>query len=315
MEVLKQGRLGTPFGTTTSSALTLFSTVIFAVMILAPVGISAEEKTDLADSILYGDGQSKKNSGAEIYDNAFAEKSDDTSGISEERKDNPGKWEEEDINKIFPELKVLDELNAKKSLAKLQKVVRYYNYSVSRMRGASENIRLRQMEWASEKHKYPWRAMEREGQKRRVIHRIRAKYRQKAIGDLIKAMKIMGQIKNPALMESKQYIDLKAKIYIQFVKLQFRNKNLGICIPVLKSYLNLRPEHKNEAEPHRLLAASYHHQEKMAKRMRNSRSMHEYRELKNHHLKKFIDLKYDKSSPEYQRIQAQVSRDEIDNLR
>lgn len=271
-------------------------------------GGALAEDHDLTTRLVYGDAQTKKDSGTDFYDSAFKSKGE-SSGTSQELK--PGKWQEEDVSKIFPELRVLDDFSSRKSLKQLQKVLNYYNYATSRMRAAEADIKIKKLEWAGEQHRYPWMELDRKKQQQRVIDRIEARQRNKAIGDLVRAMQTMESIRNPTVVESPQFVDLKSKVMVEYVKLQFRSHNLGLCIPVLEQYLALKPEHSKDPEPHRLLAASYRHQENIAKRMRNYEAELAYRRQKNEHLEKFVLLKYGKESAQYEQIATQIKRDMI----
>ncbi len=267
---------------------------------------------DVTTHLVFGSADTKKEHSDEFYNGAFR-KEGESSGRSEELK--PGQWEEEDLSRVFPDLRVLDTLSSRESLKKLQRVLRHYNHANSRLRAAQSTIQSKRVEWEGEQHRYPWMAIERKKQQEQQAARIEAHYRSQAIGDLVRAMQTMESIRSPEVVRSEQFVDLKAKVFVQYVKLQFRARNLGLCIPVLEQYLALKPQHANDPEPHRLLAASYRHQQLVAQRMRNGEAEHQYRTRKNKHLEQFIVLKYGKESPQYAEMKARIDRDSQANIR
>ena len=294
----------------------IIATIATAALI-SGASLQAEGNKHSLTTILFGNGKpTKKEPPSEFYYSAFKDsdnKDKSSSGTSEERKkDKPGEWEEEDFGPLYPELRVLDQVSSKKSLEKLQQAVAFYNISNNRLHVGQEKIKLKKLEWAGEQHRYAWIGKDRARQQEQAVERIRSRYRNEALANLLRAMNILGGIKNPDIVKSKQYMDLKSKIYIQYVKLQFRARNLGACISVLEDYLKIRPEHLDDPEPHRLLAAAYRHRESLARHMNNTEAFFQYKKRKNKHLIRFVELKFGKTSPEYQEISKQVKRDMID---
>ncbi len=254
---------------------------------------------------------SSSSGGNDFYKSAFKNKKG-SSGISIRRKpDKPGEWSEENINPVFPELKVLDEVNSRQSVKKLEKAVVLFNMSNGHLRAGQEDIKLKKLKWAGRQYRYAWLKEERRKQQAGVIRRIEARSRNRAIGSLVRAMQLIRGIKNPDIKKSKQFLDVVSKIYVQYVKLQFRSRNLGACVPVLNQYMALRPEHQKDPEPHRLLAAGYRHLESVSKKMNNTRAFLSYKQQKNRHLEQFVLLKYGKTSPQYKEIKKQIDRDRI----
>ena len=272
------------------------------------MGAASATEHDVTKQLVFGSTDTKKESPDEFYHSAFSKKGE-SSGTKEEL--SPGKWEEEDVSKIFPELRVLDDLSSRASLKSLQRVLRHYNYANSRLRAAQASVKVKRLEWQGEQHRYPWIAMERQKQQEQQVLRIEARYRSQAIGDLVRAMQSMESIRSPQVLKSEQFVNLKGKVMVQYVKLQFRSRNLGLCIPVLEQYLALKPDHANDPEPHRLLAASYRHQQLVARRMRNSEAENSYRGRKNKHLEAFVRLKYGKESPQYAEMKERIDRDSL----
>ena len=279
-----------------------------AMLVVSAVGPVYATDHDVTTQLVFGSTDTKKASPGDFYDSAFRKKGE-SSGTREEL--HPGKWEEEDVSKIFPELRVLDDLSSRESLKNLQRVLRHYNYANSRLRAAQATVKVKRLEWEGEQHRYPWKAMERRKQQDQRVARIEAHYRSQAIGDLVRAMQAIEVIRSPEVVKSEQFINLKAKVLVQYVKLQFRSRNLGLCIPVLEQYLALKPEHANDPEPHRLLAASYRHQQLVARKMRDADAESTYRGKKNRHLEAFVLLKYGKESPQYAEMKERIDRDSI----
>jgi len=227
------------------------------------------------------------------------------SGYSQKRK-KKGRWTEEDISEHFPELKVLDEVTEGASLRKLKLAAKFYNSSISRLKAASKEIELQRIKFAGRTYQYDWKKKDAEARLARIELRIRNRTRGLALTDLYQSIQTLAGIRNPQILKSSQCIDLTSRVYKQYVALQVRSRNLGVIIPILEQYLKLKPEHKKDPEPYRLLAAGYSSREKRASQMRNIQAARRFRKKKYLNLMKYVELKFGKSSPEYKRVNRRV---------
>ena len=264
-----------------------------------------------------GDGDTKAPEGAArpdaFLDNAFANQNE-SSGINEENTSGDGKWLEEDISPLFPELKILDDVSSESSLKRMESARRQYQEALHTIR-AGEVAALSEQEKRSGTQVSggeDWRADELKERIERHMESARARYRADAIGRLVKSIQLLDSIQNPSVLASEPYLDLKSKVYRQYVKQQFKSRNLQYCVEILESYLRLRPEHQEEAEAHRLLAACYRHQEILSDRMQDRPNSRDFKMKKNNHLMKYALLAYGKDSPEYAAIERNVQRDLVE---
>lgn len=263
-------------------------------------------------SYFFGQGDAPLNENEKLYESAFASRSDSSSGITEEQGEN-GRWSDQNIIPIFPELQVFDDVSNKTSLKRIENAQDYFLRARRQIQAGREMASQKKEEMAhATMTGYEWQKREKEASYKRQIRRLQSKHRRDAIGFLIKAMQNLDKVKNPAQLESSHYLDLKSEVFRMYVREQFKEKNLTPCIDVLVKYLSLKPGNAVEPEPHRLLAASYRHQEIMAEKMGNHKAHLEYKKLKNQHLVKYAELAYGRTSPQFSQIAERVRRDMIE---
>jgi hypothetical protein len=249
-----------------------------------------------------------------LFDNAFARETE-SSGVQEENQGQDGKWLEEDISPLFPELKVLDDVSSESSLKRMDAARRQYKESLQTLR-AGEIAALAEKEkrrTAQSTSGEQWREDEWKERVERHMEGVRSRYRAQAVGRLVKAIQLLDSIQNPSVLASDTYLELKSNVYRQYVKQQFKSRNLQYCVEILEAYLKLRPQNGSEAEAHRLLAACYRHQEVISERMQDHPGSREFKKKKNSHLIKYALLAYGAESPEYAAIERNVQRDLIEN--
>ncbi len=233
----------------------------------------------------------------------------DSSGTREEERHAPGDWEEQDLLPIFPELQVLDDISSKRSLERFRQAQDYYRNALTEMENGTYRAEQKKNEPVPESLRYDWEKSEFHDRLNRESLRILARSRSASLGHLIRSMNLMDEIKNPQIADSAEFLEVKSRIYRQYVKIQFQARNLSSCIDILERYMQLRPEHNGESEAHRLLAACYRQQEIIAQRLNNNTSYLFYKKRKNEELLRFARIRYGDSSNEFQSIQTQVDRD------
>lgn len=268
-------------------------------------------------SYFFGEGDSfEERSGEELYKDAHRfsdEERSESSVIEEENGGREGRWVDEDISPLFPELSIIDEVSAENSLQRLEAARRSYREALGVLRrgdARAENEREDlEAQLQADEPQYAWKEHDRREGVERRMRQIRTRARMDAVSYLVRAIQTLDSVKNPQVRDSEQYVDLKSDIYRQYVKSQFQLRNFTHCIDVLETYLRLRPEHKDEPEAHRLLAACYRYQEVVARRMQDRRSQDRFKSKKNAHLLAFARLAYGEGSPEFSAIQRRVERD------
>ena len=247
----------------------------------------------------------------EVYESAFREEGE-SSGVLEEDHSGQDRWVDEDISPMFPELKVIDELSTKHSLKRMRAARRYYSLSKRSIQKSRAKAAKLKASFSLEGVRYDWEKVDRKANLKRRERRVLHRGRLDSISYLIKGIRELDSVRNPSILKSDSYISLKSNMYRAYVKQQFLNRNLNLCIDILQRYMQLKPEHKQEPEVHRLLAASYRSQELLAERARDFEARIRFKKKKNRHLISYALLAYGKDSPQYRFIKKRVDQDMMD---
>ncbi|MCB1315614.1 MAG: hypothetical protein KDK27_06640 [Leptospiraceae bacterium] len=260
----------------------------------------------------FGDSNGFNENDTHLFNNAFDGEGSDSSGIAEENNDD-NKWlNDDEVTPLFPEIRILDEISSEHSLKRLEDARRYYREAMNALQLGAEKAAAAREGFNVDNTRYDWERREKMDALNRQIKNIEATHRQEAINYLIKSIQLMDQVKNPSVIESGVYLDLKSSIYRQYVKQQFRNHNLHLCIDILERYMRIRPEHSEDPEAHRLLAACYRFQEVIADRMNDRNARNEFKRAKNEHILKYAALAFGPESTEFQMLHRNVQRDMVE---
>lgn len=282
------------------------------VFISIPVMAEMQTKaTPLPSSFFFGEKDSSPKDENQVYEGAF-KNTPESSGVSEEAHDSQGRWVDQDISPLFPELQIIDELSTKNSLKHMKAARRFYSMSKRSIKKALASSEAESSKFNLKGVRHDWEKVDMEENLKRSRRRIEARGRMEAISYLIKGIREMDAVRNPTILKSASYISLKASMYRNYVKQQFLNRNLNICIEILHHYMDLKPEHKQEPEVHRLLAASYRSQEVLSERARDNKARFVFKKNKNKHLLSYALLAYGKDSHQYKFIKKKVDRDMLD---
>ncbi|MCB1173768.1 MAG: hypothetical protein KDK39_09395 [Leptospiraceae bacterium] len=291
--------------------------ICLACACLSAGAIFAESNTEpkrLPEHFFFGDNKPTDSDESQVYDEAFPNANDQSqsSGISEENRNSQDQWVDEDISPLFPELEILDELGTRKSLQRTGKAKHFFHQARQRMLQANSDAANSRTNHHQANTRYDWEKIDQAADLKRLERRILAQGRIESVSYLIQAIRELDQVKNPAVLKSDTYLDLKSAVYREYVKLQFQNRNLNHCIDVLQRYVKLRPAHQQEPEVHRLLAACYRSEELQSDRSRNNKARIMFKKLKNTHLLEYALLAYGKDSHQYKFIREKVDRDMIE---
>ena len=185
------------------------------------------------------------------------------------------------------------------------------NSSLAIYKATEKSIKEKKELLAKEKEtntqdKFEWQKKARENTMDKEFKRMSLEGRKKSVIELVKAMNALDKIENPDAITSPVFIDLKASIYREYIKHQFRLKNYNQSSEVLEMYIALGDQYEKEAEPHKLLAMCYESQEKQASKYKKESVSTEYRTLKNCHLLRFADLAYGMESNQFKRIEKKT---------
>ncbi len=249
--------------------------------------------------------------------------------------------EEEDVNKLSPEMRALKERNAQTD--ELWKNADYYNYDKSfaslyelspsfannkyrqalaayqagintiiRMREKEEVIRKESEDYTRLNEKWYWQVVDRRAREERRIRMLHRVAKLQAVTYITRAIQHTDEIINKQVRETPTFKKLLSALYRNWVMHQYDLGNLPQCIPVLELYIQINDNEKEYAA-HKYLAQSYSFQETQASKssLGNEEQVSRFRYKKNTHQLRAAELKYGKDSVEYKHIVNMLNRDEF----
>mgnify|MGYP005853166573 CR=1 FL=1 len=234
----------------------------------------------------------------------------ESSSVSEEE----ATWPESDISPDFPELQIFDRLDPEKSMEGVKRARLLYLESVKAIKEGEHEAKALEEKINALPVQHEWQRREREQSLARQQSLARLRARRKAIGFTVKALETLDKVKNPGIMASSFYKDLKAKTIRQYVRLQLSTGSISGVIEMIHAYFDLKESHKQESEPYRVLAIVYRKLELMAQQRKAEKEFNEYKRLKNENLLKFTEMAHGKDSNEYDYIREQIRRDIMERL-
>ncbi|HNK96351.1 MAG TPA: hypothetical protein PKK42_25205 [Leptospiraceae bacterium] len=223
-----------------------------------------------------------------------------------------GSWgKEADEVEAFQDVKIFDDLSEENTKHRLEEARDFFNSSLAVYKATEKAIKEKKELHIKEKEsnqqdKFEWQKKARESTLDKEYKRMSLEGRKKAVIELVKAMNALDKIENPDAITSPVFIDLKASIYREYIKHQFRLKNYNQSSEVLEMYIALGEQYEKEAEPHKLLAMCYESQKKQTSRYKKDSVSNEYKMLKNCHLLRFADLAYGVESNQFKRIEKKT---------
>jgi hypothetical protein len=243
---------------------------------------------------------------------ADAKQEDKVELIISDPKKAEGSWgKEADEVEAFQDVKIFDDLSEENTKTRLEEARDFFNSSLAIYKATEKTIKEKKEIHAKEKEtstqdKFEWQKKARESTLDKEYKRMSLEGRKKSVIELVKAMNALDKIENPDAITSPVFIDLKANIYREYIKHQFRLKNYNQAGEVLEMYIALGDQYEKEAEPHKLLAMCYESQEKQTSRYKKESVSSEYKMLKNCHLLRFADLAYGLESNQFKRIEKKT---------
>lgn len=221
-----------------------------------------------------------------------------------------GSWgKEADEVEAFQDIKIIDDLSEESTVAKMEEARTHFNTSLAIFKAAEKQIKDKR-ELASKESrpgdKYEWQKRARQLELEREYRRISLEGRKNSVMELIKGMNSIDKIENPTMIESPVYRDLKASLYREYIKHQFRMKNYNQAMDIILMYLKLGESYEKEAEPHKLLAICYEFNERQAARYKREGLREEFKSSKNKHLLRYAELAYGLESKQYETIKKKV---------
>jgi hypothetical protein len=234
--------------------------------------------------------------------------------IIKDQKKAEGSWgKESDEVEAFQDIKIIDDLSEENTKLRLEEARDFFNSSLAIFKATEKSIKEKKEENQKEKDtntkdKFEWQKKARESNQEKEYKRLSIEGRKKSVVELVKAMNSLDKIENPATITSTVFIDLKASIYREYIKHQFKLKNYNQSAEVIQMYLKLGEQYEKEAEPHKLLAICYESEEKLAIKYKKESISTDSRFLKNCHLMRFADLAYGKESNQFKRIEKRTMK-------
>ena len=223
-------------------------------------------------------------------------------------------WPEKDVSPNFPELQIFDRLDPEKSMESVKQARLYFLDAAKAEKAGDDEAKTLEEKMNERPVQYGWQRREKEESLKRQQSLARLRAKRKAIGFTVKALETLEHVKNPGVLVSSYYVDLKARIIRQYVRLQLATGNISGVIELIDDYFKLKKEHQQEAEPYRVLAIVYRKLELMAQATRAEKEFNLYKKLKNDNLLKFTEQAYGKDSNEYDFIRARIASDNIERL-
>lgn len=221
-----------------------------------------------------------------------------------------GSWgKEADEVEAFQDIRIIDDLSEESTIARLEEARNHFNTSLAIFKAAEKQIKEKKELAARESRpaeKYEWQKRSRELELEKEYKRISLEGRKNAVMELIKGMAALDKIENPNMLESQVYKDLKASIYREYIKHQFRMKNYNQAMDIIRMYLKIGENYEKEAEPHKLLAICYEFNERQAARYKRENLREKFKALKNRHLLRYAELAYGPESKQYETIKKKV---------
>ena len=161
--------------------------------------------------------------------------------------------------------------------------------------------------------KWYWQVMQRKAREQRVANRMKRKAKLEAVTHFTRAIHNLDEIESKRIRESKEFKDLIANIYLEWVVYQYDLGNIPQCIEVLNLYMEIDPKYEQEITPHNYLASAYGFRERVLLKYNGGTEQLRlfYKKKKNQHLLRAVELKYKKGSPEYEKMVEVVNRDEV----
>lgn len=242
-----------------------------------------------------------------VAESAFPE----SSSVTEQ---DPSQWPDKDISPDFPELQVFDQVDPKKSLASVRQAREFYLQAQKVVEAGEKEATALAAKSETAKLQHEWQRRERQQHVTSQQRLIRLRVRRKAIAFTVRSLQTLDEVQNPGVLASSYFVELKAKAVRQYVRLQLSTGSISGCQEMIQVYFDLKPEHKSEPEPYRVLAIIYKKLENMARETKVERDYVEYRRLKNENLLKYAELAFGKTSKQYEMLQDQIRYDLMEHM-
>ena len=224
----------------------------------------------------------------------------------------PSKWGDISEIPVWNELEIFEKISEDHSKNSVKIAREYFTESVEGYRKIKTEIDKERKNFNSDNYpqdRYEWQKKSREEFLNRDLHKKQMEARQQAITVLIKAMQSADQVKNPDILKSTDFLDLKASIYREYSKHQFALKNYQQTIDILEKYIKISESYLSDQEAHKLLAISFGKLQIIYQKRKNEEIAEKLLKKKHFHLLKYTELKYGKDSAQYKRALEETEKE------
>ncbi|MFN3604584.1 MAG: hypothetical protein ACK4UJ_07720 [Leptonema sp. (in: bacteria)] len=224
-------------------------------------------------------------------------------------------WRDYDIPNMFPDLKILDSLDPKKSEKYLNSAKGNYDKALKIIKETET-----QMDSIAEQYKHLpenhlWQIKEKQEKIQKKQKEIKIQNYQKAKIYIIKGLEDLEQIKSEKIIKTQYYVNLKSNLLRHFVILQLSLNDFSGIINSIEEYFLLKEENRSEPQPYKILAYCYQFLENSSRKsFANSDVIYNYKKLKYKNLLQYVILKYGKDSQQYQLLKKHIEREIVENL-
>jgi len=155
-----------------------------------------------------------------------------------------------------------------------------------------------------------WQSIDRENQEKRQIYRIKQNAKMKSGTYFALSINHLDEIQSKSILESKEFVIFKVRLYQVFVSTQYDLQNFNSCIPVLEKYISLNNDTQKDLWAHKYLANCYAFMESLSQKSRSipKEDALRYGHLKNKYLLKASEIQYGVESPEYKNMQDIINK-------
>lgn len=224
-------------------------------------------------------------------------------------------WKDYEIPDSFPELKILDQLDPKKSEQFLKSAKNNYDLALKVIKQGKEEVNAVPSQFESLPEKHYWQIQEKQEKIQKKQKEIMTRSYREAKNYIIKGLKDLENIKSSKILETDYYINLKSNLLRHYVLIQLSLYDISGIIPAIEEYFALRKSHKEEPHPYKILAYCYQNLEKSSQKSKvNEETIMQFKKLKYKNLLQYVILKYGKNSTQYEHIKKEIEREFIQDI-
>lgn len=224
-------------------------------------------------------------------------------------------WKDYEIPDIFPELKILDQFDPKKSEQYLKSAKNNYDTALKVIKKGKEEASSVPTMLESLPEKHYWQSLEKQEKIQKKQKEIIMRSYREAKNYIIKGLNDLENIKATKVLQTDYYINLKSNLLRHYVLIQLSLYDISGIIPTIEEYFSLRKSHREEPHPYKILAYCYQNLEISSQRSKvKEETIIQYKKLKYKNLLQYVILKYGKNSPQYEYLKKEIERELIQDI-